>query len=76
MLDGLERAGLVRRARAEHDRRCVDVALTDEGRRAVRDKRGRLDVRRREMFDSLDPAERTAAAALLRRLGDVIEGLR
>src|SRR5829696_10152341 len=30
MLDGLERAGFVERARAEHDRRCVHVVLTDE----------------------------------------------
>src|SRR5215210_6398559 len=28
MLDSLQRAGLVRRARAEHDRRCVHVELT------------------------------------------------
>src|SRR5829696_8656612 len=45
MLDALERAGLVRRARAEHDRRCVHVALTPEGGQAVRDKRRRLDAR-------------------------------
>ena len=76
MLDGLERAGFVERARAEHDRRCVHVALTDEGRRAVRDKRRRLVARRLEIFESLDPADRAGAAALLRRLGDVIEGLR
>jgi MarR family transcriptional regulator, organic hydroperoxide resistance regulator len=75
-LDGLERAGLVRRRRAEHDRRCVHVELTDEGRRAVEDKRHRLDARRAEIFASLAPDDRAGAAALLRRVGDVIEGLR
>jgi MarR family transcriptional regulator, organic hydroperoxide resistance regulator len=76
MLDGLERAGLVRRERARHDRRCVHVELTAEGRRAVDDKRRRLDARRAEIFESLAPADRAAAATLLRHLSDVIEGLR
>ena len=76
MLDGLERGGLIRRERARHDRRCVHVELTEEGRRAVDEKRGRLDARRAEIFASLEPDERAAAAALLRRLGAVIEGLR
>ena len=76
MLDAVERAGLVRRERAEHDRRCVHVELTQEGRRAVADKRRRLDARRAEIFASLAPDERAGAAALLRRLGNAIEGLR
>jgi len=76
MLDGLERAGLVRRERAQHDRRCVHVDLTAEGRRAVDDKRRRLDARRAEIFASLEPKDRAGAATLLRHLGDVIEGLR
>jgi DNA-binding MarR family transcriptional regulator len=76
MLDAVERAGLVSRERAQHDRRCVHVALTEEGRRAVADKRRRLDTRRAEIFASLEPEERARAAALLRRLGDAIEGLR
>ena len=76
LLDGLERAGLVRRERAQHDRRCVHVDLTAEGRRAVDDKRRRLDARRAEIFASLEPKDRAGAATLLRHLGDVIEGLR
>jgi DNA-binding MarR family transcriptional regulator len=76
MLDAVERAGLVRRKRASHDRRCVHVELTEDGRRAVADKRRRLDARRAEIFASLEPQERARAAALLRRLGAAIEGLR
>src|SRR5215212_8907622 len=76
MLDALERAGLVRRERAQHDRRCVHVELTADGRRAVDDKRRRLDARRAEIFASLEPEDRAAASTLLRRLGEVIEGLR
>ena len=33
IVDGLERAGLVRRERSERDRRVVEIALTPEGRR-------------------------------------------
>ena len=63
MIDGLERAGLVRRERAQHDRRCVHVDLTREGRRAVDDKRRRLDDRRRgQIFASLGPEDRAGAA--------------
>jgi DNA-binding MarR family transcriptional regulator len=76
MLDAVERAGLVTRERARHDRRCIHVELTEEGRRAVAEKRRRLDARRAEIFASLEPEERAGAAALLRRLADAIEGLR
>src|SRR5579885_3193725 len=35
LLDGLEREGLVQRARPEQDRRCVAVRLTPKGRRLL-----------------------------------------
>jgi len=35
LVDELQRAGLVRRERSEHDRRAVEIAITAEGRRVA-----------------------------------------
>ena len=43
--DHLERAGLVRRERSQHDRRAVEIAITPEGRRlAIGGKRVIVDL--------------------------------
>jgi MarR family transcriptional regulator, organic hydroperoxide resistance regulator len=76
MLDGLEREGLVRRERRADDRRLVAVALTEAGRERVDAARARVLARRREIFESLAPAERRGAARLLERLAAAVEGLR
>lgn len=76
MLDGLEREGLVRRERRPDDRRVVHVCLTDEGRARVRAKRSHIAARRREIFESLSPAERKQAARVLARLAAAVEDLR
>ena len=47
LLARLERAGLVSRARAEHDRRAVEVSLTDAGRTVLT----ALDVPARSAID-------------------------
>ena len=76
MLDGLEREGLVVRERRPDDRRVVQVRITDEGRRRVEAKRARIAARRREVFESLSPAERKQAARVLARLASAMEELR
>lgn len=75
MLDGLERDGLVARARRADDRRLVAVELTAAGRERVAAARERVLARRREIFDSLAPTERRSATRLLERLAAAVEGL-
>jgi DNA-binding MarR family transcriptional regulator len=75
MLDGLEGRGLVTRERSEEDRRAVRLALTDEGARAVTDRRALLLSRRRALFEQLAPGERRAAAKVLARLATAYEGM-
>jgi MarR family transcriptional regulator, organic hydroperoxide resistance regulator len=76
MLDGLVKRGLVVRTRPESgDRRRVEVALTDEGRRLVAAKRERVADAREEVFHRLSPSERRAAARLLQSLAAAIDDL-
>lgn len=75
MLDGLQREGLVERERRPEDRRVVQVRLTAEGRRRVEAKRDRIAQRRRQVFESLSPAERKQAARVLARLASAMEEL-
>src|SRR5437899_2288034 len=42
LVDGLERAGLLRRTRSETDRRTVLVSLTDAGRERLKRKRAQI----------------------------------
>jgi MarR family 2-MHQ and catechol resistance regulon transcriptional repressor len=69
VLDNLERAGLIRRARSAQDRRLVNVELTDEGRDLI----GRVfpgHVRLiAESLSALSAAEQKELARLCRKLG-------
>jgi MarR family transcriptional regulator, organic hydroperoxide resistance regulator len=73
MLDCLERDGHVTRRHSETDRRAVLVSLTPHGREAVEAAHEQITVWRRRVFESLEPAERERAAALLRRLTTALE---
>jgi len=73
MLDGLVRDGRVTRRTADHDRRAVLIALTEDGRAAVDEAGRRVEAGRARIRDSLTPAEQEQAAALLRRLAAVVE---
>jgi MarR family transcriptional regulator, organic hydroperoxide resistance regulator len=73
MLDGLEHDGIVRRAPSEHDRRSVQLHLTDAGRPVVADERARLEGKRAALFGALEPEERAHAARLLGRLAELME---
>jgi len=67
-LDRLEKAGLVRRVPDEHDRRSVQIQVTDEGRalyeRAVEAQAAREGI----VAEALDPAQQDELNNLLRRL--------
>lgn len=66
----LERDGLVLRSRSDHDRRLVDVTLTDLGIAQL--KEGMLDQARREKawFAALTPSARSQLTAMLTSLAD------
>ena len=76
MIDGLEAAGLVARDPDPHDRRCLLVTPTSEGRAVLE----RMDRARRataeELFSPLSSPERAQLARLLHALGatDEAEG--
>ena len=73
MLDCLLRDGYVTRRHSEYDRRSVLISLTPSGRVAVQAAHEQVSAWRRRVFESLEPAEREQAAALLTRLSQVME---
>jgi MarR family transcriptional regulator, organic hydroperoxide resistance regulator len=75
MLDALVRDGVCERTRADDDRRCVKVTLTDAGRRAAQERRTQTARRRARIYAALTPAERRDATRLLERLAAAIEEL-
>jgi DNA-binding MarR family transcriptional regulator len=75
VLDGLERAGVVKRRRPAHNRRIVTVTLTDEGRARLERKHKRITDQGTRVFKSLEPDERERAGRLLRRLTAVVSEL-
>jgi len=69
LLDGLERCGLVEKARCESDARVTYAVLTEAGRRTVEAARTSHLADVEELFGSrLEPAEREQLARLLERL--------
>jgi DNA-binding MarR family transcriptional regulator len=75
ILDALERRAIVRRARAEEDRRGVTVRLTDLGRETLSGQDAWLRGRQRAFFDGLPATERELAPDLLVRLAALIDEL-
>lgn len=68
VVDELERAGLVRRDRSDHDRRAVEIAITPEGRRvALAGKRLMLESLN-ELLGPFSKAEVDTLISLLQRL--------
>jgi DNA-binding MarR family transcriptional regulator len=70
-VDRLERDGLVSRTQKADDRRCVGIALTDEGRKVLRRVRSRRTAWLTNRLQSLTAEELAAieaAAAPLRKL--------
>jgi DNA-binding MarR family transcriptional regulator len=69
LLDRLERLGLVARRRAAHDRRVVEVAITDDGLALL----AGLDA---PVAAALEHLARHLSGAELRALSDLLEKLR
>ncbi len=68
LINTLERAGLVERARDGQDRRVVFVALTEEGRAAVARVFPVQNAREARWFDVLDEDECAHVVRLIRRV--------
>lgn len=74
-LDGLAKQGLVERHTSDEDRRCVLVALTDDGRHALAAKERAVRAMRKRVAHMLTDEERAQATRLLQRLADALEDL-
>ncbi len=72
IVDGLERACVLRRERSETDRRTVLVSLTEAGRARLKRKRQQLAHRRRCLYENLEPEEREQGERLLRHLAELV----
>jgi DNA-binding MarR family transcriptional regulator len=75
LLDSLEERGIARRRRAEHDRRCVVVTLTDEGREVLAEATARWQAKIEAALADLPDAEVAAAAGVLRRLAGLFDDM-
>jgi MarR family transcriptional regulator, lower aerobic nicotinate degradation pathway regulator len=71
ILNELERDGLVRRVRDEHDRRRNVVALTQRGTAALKRLDKRVDAAQKALLEPLSPTDRRE---LHRLLGQLIDG--
>jgi MarR family transcriptional regulator, organic hydroperoxide resistance regulator len=72
IVDGLEKAGVLRRERSRTDRRTVLVSLTPQGRKRIKSKRLQLARRRRRLYEQLEPGEREQSERLLRHLAELV----
>ena len=67
-LDKLERAGLLRRSPDPHDRRGLQVTLTDDGLRLIDEAVGAGLAEQTEALSALDGERAAQLAGLLREL--------
>lgn len=58
IIDALRKRGLVERNPSERDRRAMELSLTQEGERALREAQERLDALARRLTASVSPAAR------------------
>jgi DNA-binding MarR family transcriptional regulator len=72
LLDRMEDADLIWRARGVEDRRLVTTRLTAEGRRLVDELDPVLDAEHRRIMDGLDDAEHRTLVELLARIRDAV----
>ena len=68
LLNRLERRGLVHRARAEHDRRVVEVGITEAGRALIQQMEAPVAATVARLTRHLSEAESAQLSALLERL--------
>jgi DNA-binding MarR family transcriptional regulator len=74
IVDRLERHGLAARSRNGVDRRTVQVAITDEGRRALQSTPSAMQEGIRRELSTLDEWERTMMLATLQRIAAIVTG--
>jgi DNA-binding MarR family transcriptional regulator len=72
-LDKLAKRRLVRRARAEHDRRSYALSLTSGGARLLGQMRDRIEAQEREMAATLNAGEREHLLDMLKRICGKLE---
>jgi DNA-binding MarR family transcriptional regulator len=75
MLDSLEKAGFVARARSERDKRVVLVSLTERGRALIAERREHFGARWRAALSDFSDEQLLTAAAVLDRLGAMLDEL-
>ena len=73
ILDRLERRGLIRRQRAERDRRSVLVSLTDEAARVLADAPSPVQQHFAQRLGELPQWEQTQILATLQRVAAMME---
>ena len=73
IIDRLERRGFVRRARAAEDRRAVNVVVTPEGGRALRDAPSLLQDGFRSELSRLEEWERTQLLSTLQHVAAMMD---
>lgn len=73
MLESMEGAGLVTRARSAEDRRVVLSSLTDKGVTIIAERRADMEPRWLAALEEFDDDELGTAARVLNRLGDYFD---
>lgn len=68
ILSKLERAGWIRRARNDADRRTTDISLTDAGRELAAEALAQRQKRHEDMFSCLSEEERQELLSLLEKI--------
>lgn len=75
MLEHLESAGLVTRARSQQDRRVVISELTERGVAVVAERRQEMEARWADALGDISEVELVNAARVLNRVADLFESL-
>jgi DNA-binding MarR family transcriptional regulator len=75
ILDALERRGIVRRRRADDDRRAVAITLTPLGHEVLQAQDDWVRAHQLAFFEALPPEEQELAPDLLVRLAALIDEL-
>jgi DNA-binding MarR family transcriptional regulator len=73
VLAALSARGLLRRARASHDRRSYAIALTADGKRMLADMRTHIEAQEALMAGALDAGERARLIRMLEKVAAVLE---
>lgn len=72
-LDRLQKAGLISRTPDEHDRRALQVALTEKGKALIETVLPQHIAAQKKALAGLDPSDQEALAELLKRVVRALE---